>query len=319
VNAIQPMSDVVSLFWCLLAIRMGLRGNRATGVAFAIAVLVRPTNVLLVPALVWIVARDPLPVARGTGHGLRATIWLGITGLPFAIALLVLQHVLYGSALRSGYGGVGELIALAYFPLSFPNFAKWLLLLLPIPFPLGLIGKRLLIAAWFLPFFAFYSFYSEHAGWGVVRFLLPGVPALILGALLWISRVKLAYALAAVMVIVPAWQARRLHVFATKQEEQIYRNTVRWAGPQLPRDSLVIAGVLSGAFLYHGDRYTVNWVPLDTDRFQRMRAYAGVANLQWYAVISDVEMKRDAFASRYPGNWVVVSRYRDITLYRLYD
>ena len=305
VNAIQPMSDVVSLFWCLLALWFAMRGRRVAGVAFAIAVLVRPTNLLLAPALF---------VA-----GNRRVF---VAAIPFGVALLILQYTLYGHAFTTGYGGIGEQLSLANFPLAFPSYAKWLVALMPLAFPLGLIaerGKRALIAAWFAPFFAFYCFYGEHGSWGWLRFLLPAIPAVILGALLWIVRVKLAVVLAAIMVIVPAWQSARLHVFATKANEQIYRDTVRWAEPQLPRDSLVIAGLLSGAFLYHANRFTVNWPAVDAERFQRMRAYAGVAGLQWYAVISDAEMKRDACASRYPGNWVEVSRYRDITLYRLAD
>ena len=299
VNAIQPMSDVVSAFWCLLAMWLAMRGHRAAGVAFGIAVLVRPTNLLLAPAL----------FVSGKTRAFVAAI-------PFGIALLVLQWQLYGHPLKTGYGGVGELLAWSNFPLAFPSYAKWLVLLVT---PLGFFTKRKVLLAWFLPFLGFYSFYGEHGSWGVLRFLLPAIPALILGALLWIARVRLAFVLAAILVIVPAWQSRRLHVFATKEAEQIYRNTVRWAEPQLPRDSLVIAGLLSGAFLYHANRFTVNWPAVDAERFQLMRAYAGSAGLRWYAVMSDAEMKRDAFASRYPGSWVVVSRYRDITLYRLAD
>ena len=303
VNAIQPMSDVVSLFWCLLAMGLAMRGNRFAGAAFGMAVLVRPTNLLLAPAM-FVVGK-----------------WrVFLAAIPFGIALLALQYTLYGNPLTTGYGGAGELLALANFPLAFPSYAKWLLLLAtPLVFPFGLLTRRPLIAAWFLPFLGFYSFYGEYGYWGALRFLLPAIPPLILGALMWISRVKLAYVLAAVMILVPAWQSRRLHVFATKDNEQIYRNTVRWAEPQLPPDSLVVAGLLSGAFLYHANRFTVNWPAVDADRFQQLRAYAGVAGLRWYAVISDAEMKRDAFASRYPGNWVEVSRYRDITLYRLAD
>ncbi|HEY0372168.1 MAG TPA: hypothetical protein VGD79_09205 [Thermoanaerobaculia bacterium] len=299
VNAIQPMSDVVSLFWCLLAVWLSVRGSRAAGVAFAIAVLVRSTNLLL-----------GLVMMR------RRPGWVIATAAPFGIALLVLQWQLYGHPLKTGYGGVGEMLAWSNFPLAFPSYAKWLVLLAT---PLGFFTKRTLILAWFLPYLAFYSFYSEHGSWGVLRFLLPAIPALIFGALLWIVRVKLAMGLAAILVLVPAWQSRRLHVFATKDAEQIYRNTVQWAEPQLPPDSLVIAGLLSGAFLYHAHRFTVNWPAVDAERFQRMRAYAGVAGLRWYAVLSDAEMKRDAFASRYPGPWVEVSRYRDITLYRRAD
>lgn len=302
VNAIQPMGDVVSLFWCLLAMWCALRGNRAAGVAFAIAVLVRPTNLLLAPA-VFVAGR-------------RQWRWIVLTALPFGIGLLVLQRTLYGSALSTGYGGVGEMLALANFPLAFPSYAKWLVLLVtPLAFPLGL--RRGLLAVWFLPFLAFYSFYGEHGSWGVLRFLLPAIPPLLLGALLWIVRVRLAYVLAAVLVLVPAWQSRRLHVLATKDAEQIYRNTVRWAEPQLPQDALVIAGLLSGAFLYHANRFTVNWPAVDGERFQQMRAYAGVAGYRWYAVISGAEMTPEAFLSRYPGRWTPVARYRDITLWRL--
>lgn len=335
-TATQPLSDVVATFWALLAVLLALRSVASSarpdppaepagaplrhaivaGVAFAIGVLVRPTNLLMLPAIVIAMRARPRQLALAAAGA-----------LPFGIGLLILQSVLYGHPLRTGYGGIGEMLAVEHLRGAVTAHATWLAkLLTPIVFPGGLIvvfakwidrWTRALIVAWFAPFFAFYAFYGVYDSWGTTRFLLPAIPALILGALLLIRRapVVVAAIVIAVMIIVPIKQTRVLHVFEIARHEQIYLDTVTWTERQIPDDAMVLTGLFGGTFLYYENRFTVNWPALESDRFQELRAY--VAPRPWYAVLSDVELRPEEFRRRYPGRWVEVSRRRDITLWRL--
>jgi hypothetical protein len=67
----------------------------------------------------------------------------------------------------------------------------------------------------------------------------------------------------------------------------------------------------------YSGRFTARWDRLDADRFQLLRAYAGDANLRWYAVLSEVEVSMDEFHRRLPGKWTPVARYRNVIVYRL--
>jgi hypothetical protein len=304
--ATQPLSDVVATMWALAAVWFALK-ERPTlaGVAFAIGVLVRPTNLLLAPAL--IVAMKP-----------RQLVIAALAALPLGIGLLVLQNVLYGSPWQTGYGG--GMLALEHFRGAAWAHALGLgTLLTPLVFPLGLVTKRVLLLAWFIPFFAFYAFYGVYDSWGTTRFLLPAVPALIFGALLLLERVPklIAAILVFAMIAVPIKHTRELHVLDVPRREHIYSDSVFWANRQIPGDAMVIAGLFTGTFFFYEGRWTVNWPMLDGDRFQLLRAYAGPR--KWYALLSDVELPREELRRRYPGRWVAVGRREDVTLWRLDD
>jgi len=79
----------------------------------------------------------------------------------------------------------------------------------------------------------------------------------------------------------------------------------------------VITGVLSGPFTYFADRGIVRYDQLDDDHFQVLRAYAANAGLPWYAVVADDEIEHATFLGRFRGQWTVISRMDNFTLYRL--
>ena len=300
--ATQPLSDVVATMWGMAAVWLALRGNAmAAGVAFAIGVLVRPTNLLLAPAL--IVAMKP-----------RQVLIAAAAALPFGIGLLVLQNHLYGSPWRTGYdAGMLAFEHVRGAPLA---HAKWLALLLtPIVFPFGLLTRRWLIHAWFVPFFVFFAFYGVYDSWGTTRFLLPAIPALILGALMLPVKRWIGIVFAIAMILVPIKQTRVLHVLDVPRREAIYHDSVAWAETEIPDDAVVIAGLFTGTFFFYENRWTVNWPMLEGDRFQLLRAYA--APRKWYALLSDVELPPEDFRRRYAGRWVIVGRREDVTLWRL--
>src|SRR5215472_6774323 len=113
-QALQPMSDVVAMLWCLAAILFARRAQErsiralAAGAAFGIAVLVRPTDALLLVPLAF-----ALPLSR------RCILLFAAGGVPFAALLAIYNRICYGSPLRSGYGviGLSEAFSSSHFPL----------------------------------------------------------------------------------------------------------------------------------------------------------------------------------------------------------
>jgi 4-amino-4-deoxy-L-arabinose transferase-like glycosyltransferase len=192
-TSIQTLSDTLATAWIMTAVYCGFRAvsaprwAAACGGAFAIAVLVRPTNLLMAPALLLLVARD-----------LRRFAWFVVAGLPGAAWLLFYNHRLYGGAFESGYGNIYADFGREYVAPSAVHFGRWLACFLPaalLVLPAVALWRRdtrqrgffaVLLAA--LPGFIFYLFYGiSHEAWWCLRFILPGIPGLILGGLLGVE------------------------------------------------------------------------------------------------------------------------------------
>lgn len=98
---VVAMSDVPATAWAIAAVLTAFRARRAplwsafAGAAFAVGVLVRPMNALLLPAL--LLALPPRPKNWGL---------FVVGGIPFAALLLLYNDAAFGSALRTGYGSL---------------------------------------------------------------------------------------------------------------------------------------------------------------------------------------------------------------------
>jgi hypothetical protein len=179
-TSVQTLSDTPATAWSLATLFAALRsrGHRAwavaAGASLAMAVLVRPTNLLLGPALL---------VLLGLDWRRLALFVLG--GLPGAAWLAFYNHALYGHPLRSGYGGdIFAAFALSHGAPTALHFAKWLALLLPavvliLPFAaLTRGGTRrrewLALTLAFAAITGCYAFYEvSHEVWWCLRFILP--------------------------------------------------------------------------------------------------------------------------------------------------
>jgi hypothetical protein len=346
-QALQPMSDVTATMWCLGAIRCSLlvarcsegrktsneqqtpiNDQRSTsndqraaifaGLAFAIAVWVRPSNLLLAPA-----------IGFAMRWRVRALATAVAASLPLAVALWAVNHALYGSALLTGYGSVDTLVWWT-FPLErAPHYAKWLAVTeTPLVFPGALFvvfnrrvagWQRALLSVWFVAFFAFYSFYGAYDAWWYLRFLLPALPALLIGALLlardFVPRRAVAAALVAIVFVTGIAVIRHFPVLQMHEQEITYPHAVHWAEKLLPRDALVVSFQLSGSFYFYANRFTARYDIVQPDEFQQLRAYAGMAGLKWYAVVYDWEV--EPMTKNLPGKWTTVGTMRNIVLLRL--
>ncbi|MBI4626342.1 MAG: glycosyltransferase family 39 protein [Verrucomicrobia bacterium] len=139
-TSIQTLSDTLATTWSLAALFCALRGRgshgwaAACGASLAIAVLVRPTNLLIAPALIVLL-----------GFDLRRLGWFVLGGVPGTLRLGLYNHHLYGGALRSGYGDILTAFALEFFRPTAVHFTKWLALFLPavaLALPLAALTHR---------------------------------------------------------------------------------------------------------------------------------------------------------------------------------
>ena len=312
-HAVQPVSDVLVTTWSIAAILSALRASDrrwgiAAGVAFAIGVWVRPTNVLLAPALFF-----ALPKRR---HAV-------IAGAFALLPLLLWNAKLYGGPLRTGYGSVAQYLALGYFPARAVHYLRWTAALLSPFVLLGAIDStlraardrtHLILALWWWPYFLFYCFFSSYEGWGYTRFLLPAYPALIIATLMLARRLsrRAAPAVAAcAMIGFAVFFTVKFDVLHLKRAESIYPKAVRWSDGRIPSDALVIAMQLSGARKYYRNAPSLRWEWLDPARVHAIES--AVPADRWYALLFPFEV--DEVLRRVPGEWTKIGEYREVTLW----
>jgi hypothetical protein len=274
-TSMQPLSDTLATFWCTTAVWLALRARRGAvgwsalgGVAFAVAVLVRPSNVLLLPVLVML-----LPDGR------KLTV-AACAALPFAIALGLYQNHLYGSPLRSGYGDVSGLFSTAYFWPTMRHFTVWVSRLVPLGMvgllisPLLLRGPRrrevaalLLWAAVFIGFYAVYDFSRQD--WTFLRFIEPAFPALLVLGGLGLDQIAARLAVAGwpraagwiAIGIVGLTLATNVtfKIPDARKHDRMYAEARTWVRDNLPADAPVVCMQFSGVAYFDDGHPILRW------------------------------------------------------------
>jgi hypothetical protein len=328
-QALQPMSDVVATAWCLAAVLFArlARGRppwaAASGAALGIAVLVRPTDALLLIPLLFALPLSPRPLLR-----------FAAGGIPAAILLAAYNRHCYGSPLRSGYGATGHLeaFALSHFWPRITYYGAHLLETFAFVVPIawlallwrrsGTSRDRALLLSWFGAFLIFFCFYGPYESFIFVRFLLPGIPALILGAALVIERWRdspgvIRFAPLAILLVVLAVEVRsthRLGVLGVIEDQSAYREACRWAEAQLPGHSVLIAAESSGALEYYTNVTYIRYEWLDPESFRRIQASERLRGYGWFALLFTNEPEE--FRKHIPGRWAPAGEKRDVSLWK---
>ena len=331
----QPMSDIVATMWSLAAILFALRSRRregwaiAAGAAFGMAVLVRPAGVLLL-----------FPLAFALAPRARCVFFFFLGGAPFAAAQLSWNQVAYGNPFRTGYSAIlPEGISLANFPDRFRHYGIWLVKMLS---PIVVAGWALVVSArrvawrdrglllvWFASFFLFYCFWAPYETWWYTRFLLPAIPALVLGSLLaardWLrpreggGGAVLARVLgAAVFVLVLAsetYWVRDLGVLQFGEGEKVYAEASRWAETKVPPHALIVSMQMSGALRYYTNLTPVRWDWIEPQQVAALGEHASTHGYQWFALLFPFE--NEELEKRLPWGWTKVGTLRNATLWRL--
>jgi hypothetical protein len=334
---VAAMSDVPATAWALGAVLAAFRARRSVpwsavaGAAFAVGVLVRPMNALLLPAMLF-----ALP-ARTKSWGLFV-----LGGAPFAVFLLLYNDAAFGSPFRTGYGGLlAGALAWGNFPARAVHYAAWLSRTLS---PVVLVGwiavvfdrrvaqrDRAVLLAWFAAFFIFYCFYVVYETWWYTRFHLQAIPALILGTLLVLRDAfglrepstgrRAAWrvgAAAALLLVALGFEYRvlaRERPHKVYKGERVYPDACAMARRRLPPDAIVASMQMSGALHYYTDLTYVMWNALDASRLAELRARTEGRGHRWYALLAPFEQVE--VTKNLPGRWREIDRTGDVALWEL--
>ena len=331
-QAEQPMSDVVATMWTLAAVLFALKSRRrdawaaAAGAAFGMTVLVRPVDFLMF-----------LPLLFVLRPRVRTLAFFVVGGLPLAAFFLAWNRAAFGSPFTSGYS-VGGGLLLRAFPGHLRSYVYWLSALLSPIVPIGwlllpanrrvALRDRALLFLWFLVFFLFYCFWDVDGAWWYTRYLLPGVPALILAALLVardglavsrggrgaVLRRCLAGLALAVVLAVEQRGIVRQGVLGIGEGEKVYADASHFAERNVPSGSFVVSMQFSGALRYYTGLLPVRYDWLEPATSATLREHARARGRALYALVGPFEV--DQFRERIPASWTKVGAVRDITLWK---
>ncbi|MGH9838596.1 MAG: ArnT family glycosyltransferase [Blastocatellia bacterium] len=338
--ALSPMSDVVATCWALAAIWASLRSRKRdswallAGAAFGMAFLVRPINLMLMIPILFSLRLKP-----------RTLLCFVLGGLPLAAIFFGYNTAAYGHPLRTGYAAIGlyNEIIFAGFTTRLGHYVYWLIMTMSPLILLGWLGVavnrkvhwriRAMLITWFGLFLLFYCCYSFYDTWWYTRFLLPGYPAMILGALLtgrslvdwftagggerrlvWGRRAALAILLAVVLGF-ELYYVRHFDVRSTGAVESMHSISCRMVEETAPPRALVVSMEMSGALKFYTGRPIVRWDLIEPDQWRLLKNHAGERSYQFYALLMEHEL--EGAQRRMPGKWTQLGTVRHISLWKI--
>jgi 4-amino-4-deoxy-L-arabinose transferase-like glycosyltransferase len=339
-QVVQPMSDVpVTALWTasvVLACRRRPRSWALAGLAAGAAILVRPN---LAPLAAVVALAGASAGAWDAGETRRSIAGrLSVFALPVAAAVVCVLSVnvaWYGSASSTGYGTADQLYSTAHILPNLRFYGTALLETNPVALPLALVAGVVLavrgawpgpcwraaaLAGWFAAVVALYLPYLSFPEWWYTRFLLPGMPALMVLVAMVLARaasewrvpagVTAAVAIAA--LVAGVWIARERSVFGLRSAEAKYADTGRIVRTVLPARALVFAMQHSGSVRFYGERPTLRWDLLRPGDMDGLLARMRAQGRPCYAVLDPGE--HDPFYARFAGTRAV----REAKVGRLY-
>ena len=288
-QVVQPLSDVPATAWWTTALVLALSNSGpaafGAGVAASAAILTRPNLVpLALVVAAYFIAR--LMRSRARSEAVQLACFVAAV-VPGCVAVAIVNNMLYGSPLKSGYEPFDTLYKLAHLGPNLTNYPRWLLqtqtpfigLALTAPWLLrrepGSERSPMAAHVWMLLSFTavvllsylFYTPFASHE-WTVLRFLLPAYPALLVLAVavavegigrVWSSRPR---AIAVVVCLaLSAWLAResiQRGVLQVAPVERRYLDVGRHVAALMPGNAVFISHQHAGSIRYYSGRLTLN-------------------------------------------------------------
>jgi hypothetical protein len=327
-HLLVPMSDVpAAAGWTLVAVLVLKQRPLAAGLVSGLTLLIRPNLVLmaLVPVFAWQKKREPL-------------IRYAVGVVPGLVAIMVINTLLYGGPLSTGYGSLFEAYSLSSTPLNVRNYVVWLIetqtpLILLALVPLFVrpalredgagLSRRACLAAIVGLMFLSYLFYATFNHWFYLRFLLPAYPALFVllaASIRWLAtklprevRVSAAALVCAVMVPFGVNVGKREGIFNVSSYEQRHIRAAREIASRTPAEAVVLSVQHSGSVRYYANRITLRYDWLENGALDAALRDLAAKGRRAYLVVDDWEEKefRDRFS---PGNragrldWAPIAR-----------
>jgi hypothetical protein len=333
----EPMSDVPVTAWFLLAWVVGLSSKDsaafASGLAVSAAVLTRPN---LVPLAIVVAAVVASHAPRARRFALFAA-----GAVPGCLVVAAINWRLYGSPLAPGYGPLESLYAWSYVKTNLRTYLGWLwqlsspFVLLALVAPI--VARRrhqVAMLVFFVVLLGCYVWYIPFAPWPFLRFLLPGIPLLlILSSTVFVRAVDLlplSLRTVAVLILCTLLPIRyviksdSLRMFATHRSEHRYIAIGNYLRRTLPPDVVVMSMIQSGSLRLYGDRLTVRWDMLPANKLDAAVQALQAAGYRPYLLLEDWELPlfRDLFggANQYGRiDWPPAFEYRDISKVWIYE
>jgi hypothetical protein len=338
-HVMVPMSDVpAAAGWTLAAVLVLKQHSLAAGIVSGLALLVRPNLVLLalVPVFAWRQRREPL---------IRYA--MGI--VPGLLAVMVINVLLYGAPLTTGYASPFELYAFGSLPINVRNYAVWivqtqtpliLLALVPLFVRPALrethagVSPRACLAAFVGLTLLSYLFYATFDHWFYLRFLLPAYPTLFVllaAAIRWVAstlpveaRVPATAFVCAIMTLFGVKAAKDDSVFVQAAFEQRHVRAANEIASRTPSDAVVLSVQHSGSVRYYANRITLRYDWLKEDALDSALRDLAAKGRRAYLVVDDWEEKE--FRARFsPANragrldWAPIARVPTGPEVRIYE
>ncbi|MEO5741237.1 MAG: hypothetical protein ABIS29_11635 [Vicinamibacterales bacterium] len=315
-HVMVPMSDVpAAAGWTLVALLALKQRPLAAGIVAGLTLLVRPNLIplALVPVFAWQQRREPLiQYAAGIVPGL--------------LAVMIINVLLYGGPLTTGYASLFELYAIDSLSTNVRNYAVWLvqtqtplilLALLPLFVRRALceddarVSPRACLAALVGLTFLSYLFYATFDHWFYLRFLLPAYPALFVllaAAIRWAAsrlpaeaRVPAAALVCAAMIPFGVNAGRREGIFNVAIYEGRHVRAAREIASRTSADAVVLAVQHSGSVRYYANRITLRYDWLENGALDATLRDLAAKGRRAYLVVDDWEEKE--FRARFsPAN-----------------
>jgi hypothetical protein len=181
---------------------------------------------------------------------------------------------------------------------------------------------------------ASYLGYLPFDDWSYLRFLLPGMPALIgLNSVVLVATAarlprRVASIVLAGVAVALAWhglaETRERHVFGWANDEQRYASIGRFIDERLPSNAVLFAMQHSGSARYYSERPTVRYDMIEPSRLDPLVAALVRHGLRPYFLLEAWEepVFRDRFgnASRWGAlDWAPLAETATPSVVRLYD
>jgi hypothetical protein len=333
----QPLSDTASACCNALGVWAALRARRidgrglgiAAGAALAATVLIRPSNMLLLPVIVVLLGRPRLLGAAFLG------------GLPGAIFLGWYHHALYGSILTTGYGSVWSMFGVSHVVPSLQNYLAWVPAFLPLSvlavvlapwLPWRTRGREIAaLLVWIAGYGVFYAFYPPtHEHRWYLRFILPMFPGLLALAVLGLEHAlerfpasrqaivrRTTLAVAAGLTLGAGWHHwTRSRLDELRRHNELYRAIPAWADATLPGEAVILTQYPSCSFYFYTGRVILRSDVLTRERFAQLATVARAGSRPVYAIVTRADDER-TLTERLPGRWTEVQRFGDFGVWRL--
>lgn len=320
-----PMSDVpAAAFWMMSFVTASrppsFTSAALSGVSAGVAILIRPN---LVPLVVFPAVLVAWRASALSGVRVRRLVAFALACLPFALLVAWVNHDLYGSFLRSGYGDASSIYGWQNLRPNLHRYPRWLwetqgpyvfVFLLAVALPPGPKPEsrtlRWILLAYIAAVFGCYLFYSPFDDWWYLRFVIPAMPAMFVLSLdaIWQGGRRFGPAVPAIVAIgfvtlslsQAIGYARRHTIFEIGEGEQKYADVGRYLARELPPETVVISGLHSGNIRLYSGLRTLRGDSLDDAWLDRAIEHLKSVGPSPYIVLegSEIANFRQRFASQ---------------------